>query len=172
MLMRSYTSQLSVKERMLHYWLSRATEIIGNTFGILDARWMIYYSPIITSIENAERYIVATIFLVHTPVIQCISQHILLIYRLLVVKYERVSGVKLLMMLLVWALHQMLVFYVIQIMLLLCVKHWRIKLIAKLGALSINEIMCRGHKKTRKFKTRHLCSLLHNFKIISHVRKS
>ena len=31
--------------------------------------------------------------------------------------------------------------------------------------------MCRGHKKTRKLKTRHLCDLLHNFTIISLIRK-
>ena len=58
-----------------------------------------------------------------------------------------------------------------QIMLLLCMKHWRITSIVKLGVLSGNGIMCRGHKKTRKLKTRHLCDLLHNFTTISLIRK-
>ena len=83
---------------------------------------------------------------------QCINQHILLIYRLSVVKYERVSGVELLMMLQLWAPYQMFVGHGTQIMLLLCMKHWRITLIVKLGALSANEIMCRGHTKERNLK--------------------
>ena len=32
--------------------------------------------------------------------------------------------------------------------------------------------MCEGHKKTRKFKTTHLCDLLCNLKTISLVRKA
>ena len=44
-------------------------------------------------------------------------------------------------------------------------------LTVKLEVLSGNGIMCGGHKKTRKFKTRHLCDLLPNFKIISLAKK-
>ena len=61
--MRPYPSQLSKEERILHYRLSRARRVIENTFGILAARWRIYHSPIITSIENAESYVLATIAL-------------------------------------------------------------------------------------------------------------
>ena len=109
---------------------------------------MIYYSLIITSIENAESYILATIFLVYTQVIHFIHQYVLLIYRLLlVVKYERLSGVELLIMLLVWDPYQMFVGHFTQIMLFLCVNHCRITLMVKLGAVSGSEIMCGGHKK-------------------------
>ena len=108
---------------------------------------MIYYSLIITSIENAESYILATIFLVYTQVMHFIHQYVLLIYRLLlVVKYERLSGVELLIMLLVWDPYQMFVGHVTQIMLFLCVKHCRITLMAKLGAVSGSEIMCGGQQ--------------------------
>ena len=43
--------------------MSRARRVIENTFGILAARWRIYHSPIIASIENAEGYVLATITL-------------------------------------------------------------------------------------------------------------
>ena len=145
--MRSHTAQFSEKERTLQYRLSCVWGFIENTFGILAARWMTYYSPIITSIENAESYILVTIFLVYTPEMHCIHQHILLTYRLLVVKYERLSGVELFMMLLVWASYQMFVGHFTQIMLFLCVKHWRITLVVKPGAVSGNEIMHGGCKK-------------------------
>ena len=62
-LMRPYPGQLSEEKRILHYRLSRARRVIENTFGILAARWRIYHSPIIASIENAESYVLATIAL-------------------------------------------------------------------------------------------------------------
>ena len=62
-LRRPYPGQLSEEERILHYRLSRARRVIENTFGILAARWGIYHSPIIASIENAESYVLATIAL-------------------------------------------------------------------------------------------------------------
>ena len=62
-LMRPYSDQLSEQERLFHYRLSRPRRVIENTFGILAARWRIYHSPIITSIENAESYVPAIIAL-------------------------------------------------------------------------------------------------------------
>ena len=61
--MRPYPSQLSKEERILHYRLSRARRVIENTFGILAARWRIYHSTIIASVENAGNYVLATIAL-------------------------------------------------------------------------------------------------------------
>ena len=61
--MSPYPGQLSEEERILHYRLSRTRRVIENTFGILAARWRIYNSPIIASIENAESYVLATIAL-------------------------------------------------------------------------------------------------------------
>ena len=62
-LLRPYSGQLCEEERILHYRFSRAKRVTENTFGILAARWRIYHSPIITSIENAESYVLATIAL-------------------------------------------------------------------------------------------------------------
>ena len=62
-LMRPYPGKLSEEERILHYQSSRTRRVITNTFGILAARWRIYHSPIIASIENAESYVLATIAL-------------------------------------------------------------------------------------------------------------
>ena len=62
-LRRPYPGQLSEEERILHYRLSRTRRVIENTFGILAARWGIYHSTIIASIENAESYVLATIAL-------------------------------------------------------------------------------------------------------------
>ena len=62
-LMRPYPVQLSQKEIILHYRLSRARRVIQSTFGILAGRCWIYHSPFIVSIENAESYVLVIILL-------------------------------------------------------------------------------------------------------------
>ena len=62
-LMRPYPGRLTEEQRIFNYRLSRARRVIENTFGILVARWRIFHTPIISSIENAERYVRAAITL-------------------------------------------------------------------------------------------------------------
>ena len=61
--MRPIPGKLSLAEQILNYRLSRARRVIENTFGILVARWRLYRTPIIASVENAESYVLATLAL-------------------------------------------------------------------------------------------------------------
>ena len=62
-LMRPYPRRLTEEQIIFNYRLSRVRRVIENTFGILVARWRIFHTPIISSIENAERYVCAAITL-------------------------------------------------------------------------------------------------------------
>ena len=62
-LIRPYPGRLTEEQRIFNYRLSRTRRVIENTFGILVARWRIFHTPIIYSIENAERYVGAAIAL-------------------------------------------------------------------------------------------------------------
>ncbi|XP_011858743.1 PREDICTED: putative nuclease HARBI1 [Vollenhovia emeryi] len=63
-LLRPYPRhQLTDKERVFNYLLSRARRVIENAFGILVSRWRILTRPLCCSPENAEHLVKALICL-------------------------------------------------------------------------------------------------------------
>ena len=58
-LMRSLPGKLGENQRIFYYRLSRARLTIESTFEILAARWIVFYTPISTSVENVKKYILA-----------------------------------------------------------------------------------------------------------------
>ena len=62
-LMHPNPGRLTEEQKIFNYRLSRVLQVIENTFEILVARWRIFHTPIISSIENAERYVRAAITL-------------------------------------------------------------------------------------------------------------
>ena len=57
--MRPLPGKLDGNQRIFNYRLSRARLATENTFGILAARWRIFYTPIRASEENVEKCILA-----------------------------------------------------------------------------------------------------------------
>ena len=54
---------LTEPKSVFNYRLSRARRVIENTFGILVARWRIFRAPIKASVENIDKYVLATLSL-------------------------------------------------------------------------------------------------------------
>ena len=57
-LMRPYPSKLTKKQRIFNC-LSQACRTIENGFGILCARWRMFYTPIKAKVENVKHYVLA-----------------------------------------------------------------------------------------------------------------
>ena len=62
-LMRTLPGELDDNQRIFNYRLSHARLTIENSFGILAARWRIFYTPIRASVENLEKYTLACLAL-------------------------------------------------------------------------------------------------------------
>lgn len=62
-LMRPYPGTLDKEQKIFNYRLSRARRTIENAFGILCARWRIFYTPIRSNVENVENYVLACLTL-------------------------------------------------------------------------------------------------------------
>ena len=62
-LMRPYPGSLTLEQRIFNYRLSRARKTIENAFGILCARWRIFYTPIRAKVENVENFVLACLAL-------------------------------------------------------------------------------------------------------------
>ena len=64
-LMRPIPGKLSLAEQICDNFnrISRARRVIENTFIILVARWRLYRTPIVASVESAESYVLATLAL-------------------------------------------------------------------------------------------------------------
>ena len=62
-MMRAYPGKLDEKQRIFNYRLSRVRRVIENAFGILVARWRIFWGPIRATPENVLRYLMAAICL-------------------------------------------------------------------------------------------------------------
>ena len=62
-LMRPLQGKLDDNKRIFNFRLSRARLTIENTFGVLAARWRIFYTPIRASVENVEKYTLACLAL-------------------------------------------------------------------------------------------------------------
>ena len=61
--MRPYPGTLDKEQRIFNYRLSRARRTIENAFGILCARWRIFYTPIRAKVENVENFVLACLAL-------------------------------------------------------------------------------------------------------------
>ncbi|XP_071629468.1 uncharacterized protein [Temnothorax longispinosus] len=64
-LLRPYPGKQSTElpKRIFNYRLSRARRVIENTFGILVAKWRIFWKPIIASDSNVVKMVKATVVL-------------------------------------------------------------------------------------------------------------
>ena len=58
---------LSEKQKIHNYRLSRAGCVIENTFGILAARWRIFHRPIWPTVKHIELYVLAALALQNYP---------------------------------------------------------------------------------------------------------
>ena len=62
-LVRPYPGKPDKEQRIFNYRLSRARRTIDNAFGILCARWRIFYTPIRGKVEYVENFVLACLTL-------------------------------------------------------------------------------------------------------------
>ena len=62
-LMRPYPGTLDKEQRIFNYRLCRARRTLEDVFGILCARWRIFYTPIHAKVENVENFVLACLAL-------------------------------------------------------------------------------------------------------------